>query len=415
VSSPERPSPLRVAVVDDSDLMRALVRRVLEKRGHKVSTYADGRDALEGFARELPDVVVSDLNMPRMTGDELCAALAAKHGLSGPPVIMLSTADDEESISKALIAGCVHYVKKPFDGPHLCALVENAPRSAGAPPRRIDERLERLGPYRLHGLLGKGGMGVVYRAVRDDRPDVEVALKVGIESSLGHDTERFLRELELLGSLDHPGIARLLDTGAAEGHIYYAMELIRGRTLEEDVTARGPSPWPRIAAIGRDVGAALAYVHEHEVVHRDIKPANILLAEWGPPRLIDFGLARRPHDPALTDRSEIVGTAHYLAPELLDEAIFTPASDVFAFGVALYEALLGRHPVTDEVGPNVAYEINAVYREGRVPRVRSLRPDCPAELALVIERTLEPQPSRRPPCSDVATALRVLLEDPPSP
>jgi CheY-like chemotaxis protein len=406
----QRPRPLRVAVVEDSELMRTLVRRVLEKRGHQVTVHVDGRAALRAFERDLPDVIVSDLNMPHVAGDELCAALNAKHGLDGPPVIILSTADDEESMSKALVAGCVHYVKKPFDGAHLVALVENAPRSAGAARRRIDDKLERLGPYRLKGLLGKGGMGVVYRAARDDKLDVDVALKVGIESSLGRDTERFLRELDLLASLDHPAIARLLDTGAAEGRIYYAMELVPGRTLEDEITARGAFPWTTVALIGREIASALAYVHARKIVHRDIKPANVVMPPAGLPRLIDFGLARRPQDAALTDRTEIVGTAHYLAPELLEDATFTAASDTFALAIGLYEALLGRHPVTDDVGPNVAYEVNAVYRENRVPRVRSLVKDCPEELATIIERAIDPRPRQRPSCQDIEAVLRLLLD-----
>jgi CheY-like chemotaxis protein len=401
---------LRVAVVDDSGLMRALVRRVLERRGHQVVEYPDGRAALDGLATVLADVVVSDMRMPRMTGDELCAALAARHGLSGPPVIMLSTADDEESISKALLAGCVHYVKKPFDPSHLVALVENAPRSAGKKPRKIDETLDRMGPYRIRALLGKGGMGVVYRAEREDRPGVEVALKVGIESALGHDTERFLRELDLLGTLNHPGLARLLDVGAAEGRIYYAMELIPGRTLDEAI-GDGPIPPTRVAAIGRDIAHVLAYVHERHVVHRDMKPANIIASPGQPARLIDFGLARRPHDPVLTDQSEIVGTAHYLAPELLEDGAFSPASDMFALGVTLYEALLGRHPITDEIGGNVAYQINAVFRKGMLPRVKTLVPSCPDVLALSIQRSTDPVAARRPSCAEVANALARLTEE----
>src|SRR5580692_3201328 len=124
--------------------MRALVQRILERRGHIVTQYEDGRAALDAFEKSpLPDVIVSDLFMPRVQGDELCAKLTARHGLSGPPVIMLSTADDEESMSRALLAGCVHYVKKPFEAAHLVALVENAPKSARAAPRKLDATLDR--------------------------------------------------------------------------------------------------------------------------------------------------------------------------------------------------------------------------------------------------------------------------------
>jgi serine/threonine protein kinase len=401
---------LRVAVVDDSDLMRNLVKRVLVRRGHEVTTHEDGKAALEDFMKgPLPDVVVSDLMMPRLTGDELCAKLTAKLGTSGPPVIILSTADDEESIGRALMAGCVHYVKKPFDAAHLVALVENAPRSARGAPKKLDASLDRLGPYKIKAMLGKGGMGIVYRAVREDRPGIEVALKVGCESSLGRDTERFLRELDLLGSLDHPGLARLVDTGAADGHIYYAMELVAGVSIDEELSITGAMDWLRVARVGRDVAACLAYCHSREVVHRDVKPGNVLLSKDGPTKLIDFGLARRPHDPTLTDRSEIVGTAHYLAPELLEDGTFTPASDAFALGITLYEALLGRHPVTDRVDGNVAYELHATFSKRQVAPVRTVVPDCPEDLALVITSLIEPRPTNRPSCNDAASALSALV------
>ncbi|HZU98618.1 MAG TPA: protein kinase, partial [Planctomycetota bacterium] len=144
-------------------------------------------------------------------------------------------------------------------------------------------------------------------------------------------------------------------------------------------------------------------------VHRDVKPGNVLLPKEGATKLIDFGLARRPHDPTLTDRSEIVGTAHYLAPELLEDGTFTPASDAFALGITLYEALLGRHPVTDRVDGNVAYELHATFSKRQVAPVRTVVPDCPEDLALVITSLIEPRPTNRPSCNDAASALSALV------
>jgi CheY-like chemotaxis protein len=398
---------LRVAVVDDDDGIRRLVARVFSPPDYAVQSYRNGREALEGIGHAPPDVVVCDLNMPGLQGDAFCRELQVRLGTLAPPVVILSCAGDEESVGAALEAGALHYVTKPFAPGHLRKLVDHAAR-AGRPVSRATPRRSRdtIGPYRIVDELGRGGMGVVYRAVREDTGQ-EVALKVRTEGPvLGHDTGRFVRELSLLASLDHPGIARFVDSGTDDKLIYYAMEFVPGTTLAAAIAARGRLPWQEVATFGRETANALAYVHGRNVLHRDIKPGNIVLVPGARSRLIDFGLARRPHDPGLTDKHEVVGTLSYLGPEVIDSGLHGPEGDVFALGVCLYEALRGSHPFDAPPGAS-AFAVTEAFRAGRLPRLLDVVPTVPSELARVIERALAPKPVDRP----TAAALEVALAE----
>jgi serine/threonine-protein kinase len=399
--------PLRVAVVDDDEGIRRLVARVFAPPGCDTRSYKSGRDALNGIKASPVDVVICDLNMPGLQGDAFCRELKASLGALAPPVIILSCAGDEESVGACLDAGALHYVTKPFAPGHLRKLAEHAGRAV-EPVRAPPGKREHLGPYRILGELGRGGMGIVYRGQREDTRQ-EVALKVRADgASLGNDTGRFMRELSLLAMLDHPGIARFIDSGTDDSLVYYAMELVPGTTLNDVLGARGALSWEEVAALGRDAAAALAYVHGRGVIHRDLKPANIILSVSGRARLIDFGLARRPNDPALTGKNEVVGTLHYIAPEAVESSLFSPASDVFSLGICLYEALRGKHPFDEPLGGHV-FAVTKAYRDGELPLVEDAVPGVSPELAATIDRMLAPDPARRPTAAEVERALQGAL------
>jgi len=210
----------------------------------------------------------------------------------------------------------------------------------------------RVGPYKITQQIGSGGMGEVYRAVRADyQYEKEVALKVVRAGQYaGFVIERFRNERQILATLDHENIARLLDGGTTDdGTPYFVMELIEGRPLAEYCEQRRLSVAERLELFLK-VCAAVQYAHQRLIIHRDIKPGNILVTSEGTPKLLDFGIAKiidaGPDDPRAdaTITAFRILTPHYASPEQINGGPMTTSSDVYSLGVVLYELLSGQSP-----------------------------------------------------------------------
>ena len=198
--------------------------------------------------------------------------------------------------------------------------------------------------YRITGLLGRGGMGVVYRAeeLEAERP---VALKV-LAGANEQYAARFRREARLAASIEHPHLLPVYDSGEAEGRLYLAMLLVPGGDLAGLLRRRGSLDAGGAVRIVGQVAAALDAAHQAGLVHRDLKPANVLVERRDADHayLADFGLARAHTDTRLTASGHVTGTVAYLAPELVTGADAAPGSDVYALGCVLYELLSGEPP-----------------------------------------------------------------------
>jgi len=252
-----------------------------------------------------------------------------------------------------------------------------------------------LGKYELRGEIGRGAMGVVLRAWdRELRREVAIKLLPATSETDADAVERFLREARTAASLRHPGIVAIHDLGTADGIPYFAMELVKGRTLREVLQADPPIA-ERVRLL-RDVARAVAHAHDQRVIHRDLKPSNVLVDEAGRPRVTDFGLAKCLDDPTrLTTTGDVLGTPRYMAPEQIEgeRGKAGPATDVYALGVMLYEALTGGPPF---LAGTVAEMALKVLREDPRPP-RALRPDLPEDLDTIAMHCLEKDPQRRYP------------------
>src|SRR5262249_41667035 len=209
----------------------------------------------------------------------------------------------------------------------------------------------RIGPYRIVRRLGEGGMGAVYEAEQDS-PRRAVALKVIRPGLLSPALlKRFAHEAQILGRMNHPGIAQIYEAGVAEdGQPYFALELIRGVALDAYARCHALDPTARLGLVAR-VCDAVQHAHEQGIVHRDLKPANILVDESGQPRVLDFGVARALDVDVVTSTGhtrtgQMVGTLTYMSPGQVaaDPAGRDGRSDVYTLGVILFEVLAGRLP-----------------------------------------------------------------------
>ena len=265
---------------------------------------------------------------------------------------------------------------------------------------------EHAGPYVVTGEIGRGGVGVVWRA-HDPRLGRDVALKVFPHGSLDHEASdrerRVLAEARAASALDHPHICTIYDVGAlTDGRPYLAMAYYPGGTLADRLKG-GPLPLREATTIAMQIADALACAHAAGIVHRDVKPRNIAFGERGESKLLDFGIA------LLRDRADdppSAGTPAYMAPEQVRCQAVDERTDVWALGVVLYEMLTGRRPF---VGGDRAALQRAILHDEPAD-VRAIRADVPSTLAALVQRALRKAPGERPSgAEELAATLRGIL------
>ena len=257
-------------------------------------------------------------------------------------------------------------------------------------------------PFKLKDRLGEGGMGVVYRG--EYAPNGrEVAVKM-----LPRDVsdpvilKRFEQELEILKGLKHPNIVRCFGGLCENEARFYAMELVEGGTLEEELDRRGRLPWEQCVEYGRQMAAGLQASHEKGIVHRDVKPGNFLKTPSGSLKLSDFGLARIDAGRNITRAGKTAGTVLYMAPEQIRGKEITPSADLYALGCVLYEMLSGRTPFEGDASASILH----AHVTSQPPRLGSLATDCPPDLEELVHQLLEKEPENRPAsAAEVGTRL----------
>jgi hypothetical protein len=256
-----------------------------------------------------------------------------------------------------------------------------------------------LNRYRPLRPLGSGGSGSVWLA-RDERTDLDVALKIVARE--GKSAARAEREAKAAAQLRHPACLRAYGFGRDSRHVYIAYEFVPGHTYREALRAGELTDDSAVEACAQ-VCDGLAHAHAAGILHRDIKPSNVLLTEGDrvSARVLDFGLAQMNDAETLTEAGDVPGTLAYISPERLAGGEATPAADIWAVGVMLWEALAGRHPFWRGSMLETARAIEAGARP-----LGELRPDLPKRLLRLVDSTLSTNPARRPTARDLADALR---------
>jgi predicted Zn finger-like uncharacterized protein len=277
-----------------------------------------------------------------------------------------------------------------------------------ASPKEPDE-LGRLGPYRVLKVLGTGAMGVVFHA-EDPHLRRPVALKV-MRPHLAASAEfhrRFLREAWLAASIEHEHIVTVYQVGEDRGVPYLAMQLLRGKTLEDRLEQSGGRlPLPEVLRVGREIAEGLAAAHARGLVHRDIKPANVWLEERrGRVRIVDFGLARGSEpDAQLTQAGAVIGTPAYMAPEQATGAVVDARCDLFSLGAILYRAATGKAPFGDRDTLSI---LSALATRTPVPPHRIVA-SLPRMFSGLVMRLLSKDPEDRPQTArEVVEAIEAL-------
>ncbi|MEP7346228.1 MAG: tetratricopeptide repeat protein, partial [Gemmatimonadaceae bacterium] len=280
---------------------------------------------------------------------------------------------------------------------------------------------ETIGHYRITGILGEGGMGTVYEA-EQEQPHRMVALKVIRPDFVSPELiRRFSRESELLGRLQHPGIAQIYEAGTSEGlhgpQPFFAMELVKGQTLTEFASAHSLDVKERLELFSR-VCDAVHYAHQKGVIHRDLKPANILVDASGQPKILDFGVARLTDVDVQATRQtsvgEVIGTLQYMSPEQVsaDPDDIDIRSDVYSLGVILYELLSGQLPY--DLARKLIFEAARIILVDDPAPLSSINRGLKGDVEVIVLKALEKEKSRRyDSAAELASDVRRFLGDEP--
>ncbi|ONM46004.1 Stk1 family PASTA domain-containing Ser/Thr kinase [Nocardia donostiensis] len=266
----------------------------------------------------------------------------------------------------------------------------------------IGQMLE--GRYRIDAPIARGGMSMVFRGV-DTRLDRPVAIKV-MDPKFAGDPQflsRFEFEARAVAKLKHPSLVAVYDQGVDGEHPFLIMELVEGGTLRELLRERGPMPPHAVYAVAEPVLAAIGVAHKAGLVHRDVKPENVLISDSGEVKIADFGLVRAVAAANTTSASVILGTAAYLSPEQVTSGTADSRSDVYAFGVLIFELLTGQVPFTGDNSLSVAYQ----RIENDVPSPSELIAGVPPEFDRLVARATAREPSHRfADANEMAAELR---------
>ncbi|MBA4192446.1 MAG: hypothetical protein C0467_31140, partial [Planctomycetaceae bacterium] len=263
-----------------------------------------------------------------------------------------------------------------------------------------------LGQYRVLGLIGRGGMGIVYRGEHIHlRRDIAIKVFTNTPDTCPRLLRRFHAEARAAARLHHPNLVACLDAGRSHStdpdgvtRDYYVMELVNGQDLDGFVRSRGPLPVSRVCDLFRQVAEGLAEAHRNGLIHRDIKPSNIIVTPDWQAKLLDFGLALHPYR-RMTEPGTVLGTIGYMAPEQAHDPHAVDArADLFSLGASMYWALTGRDPYPDT--GNMLRDLQTRL-SASPPIIQQVLPELPEELCTLINRMLSTDPDARPPSARI--------------
>ena len=412
---PEHSTPARILLADDQEDILDALQLLLKRAGYQTTVVTHTSAVLEALEVNDFDLLLIDLNYAQDTtsgGEGLDLLSQIRLIDETVPVLVMTAWSTVDLAVEAMQRGASDFVQKPWQNMHLLekiqAHVARYRDLASQQRRRLRQDTEplklsleaattvfrtripkevparKIGKYEIGDELGRGAMGVVFKA-RDPLIGRLVALKtLALAASQSEDLrQRFYREAQAAGGLQHPNIVTVYEMGEQNGVPFIVMEYLEGESLDAVLSRSTQIPLAQKLGYLVQVCRALSYAHQHGIVHRDIKPGNIVVTRDGTVKVVDFGIARIV-DTSKTHTGVLVGTLAYLSPQLVKGEPADERSDIWATGVVCYELFAGLKPFD---GDNHAALLRSIVSDE--PRsLAKLAPDCPDEIRVIIERML---------------------------
>jgi CheY-like chemotaxis protein len=358
-----------ILIVDDEEDIRAFLLLVLEAEGFSVRTASGAVQALLEVQKEKPDVMIVDVMMPQINGEELCRIIRKDSNFFDIHIIMLSAKGDTATKVSCFESGADDYLVKPIEPKEIVARMNatfrmlRRTRSTSdflntktsemvMPTSPYDSALAlprikpRYGNFRVESLIGSGGMGHVFKGY-DEQLERTVAIKVlsrALSSSFRF-VERFRREAKIVAMIEHPGIAAIYSFGEQESDVYFAMQWCPGGSIQDLIKRKGRVELLTAVDIILQCIDALEAVFAKGIVHRDIKPSNIMFDQNQRVKIVDFGLATSEElQSHVTPSSGLHGTPDYMAPEQSQVGKADHRADIYSLGITFYLLLYGKLP-----------------------------------------------------------------------
>jgi serine/threonine protein kinase len=380
----------RILVVDDDEVILNWLLILLRGGGHEARGVGSGEAMFEALRSEVPELLLVDLLLPGVNGMEILQRLRAEAATAGLPVILITSLDPKRYLRMGMELGADDFLVKPLAGPEVLTAVrtrlerqEQARRG-----RTVGGLPVNIGSYTLERLLARGTTSEVHYARRTGDRGSDAAMKIfrTRRQADARQVGRFLREVEIASAVQHPNLATVYESGAAESLIYVAFEFFpRGDLAGFIGEGLAPSLVRRVVS---HVAMGLGALHEAGIVHRDIKPANIMIRSTSDFVIADFGLAKLvQQNISLTATGEVLGTPAYLAPEQAMSGPVGPWTDIYNLGVVTFELLTGATPFDGANHQAIVFK-----------HIHNAPPQLPQKAAMfqpVIDRMLAKEPGER--------------------
>lgn len=382
----------KILVVDDDEYVRIFLKEVLEQQYYEVDTCCDCQEAIEKLKIFSYHLILSDINLPGMSGNDLLSLCREKY--KSTEIILITGEPDLEDAVKTVKQGAFDYLSKPITPERLCERVNAALKHNYNKQNMSSNELNSPhNSYSVVRTLGAGNMGVVLLVKKDEQYfAMKILRRENYDPKHHLKVQRFIREAEILSQIDHPNVIKIFEYGVSEDEEipYIVMEFIPGRPLNHHMRSNNFT-LDQILSIIRQIAQALAIVHEFGVIHRDVKPGNIILTDDMVLKLTDFGIARIDTS-ELTITREILGSPAYMSPEAFENSVRSDArSDIFSLGVIAYELLTGVKPFH---GETIGEMMNAIKFQRPIEPLK-INSSIPPGLQDILAKMLAKKPEER--------------------
>ncbi len=389
VASSEMP---KILVVDDDEFVREFIKEVLELEHYIVETASDGMTAIEMLKATTYNLILSDIKMPGMTGNDLLQLCTNKY--KSTPVMLITGKPNLEGAVETVKQGAFDYLSKPITPEKLCERVKAALKHNYSKDNISSGELgSPHNNYTVVRTLGAGNMGVVLLVKKNEQYyAMKILRRENYDPKHHLKVQRFIREAEILSQINHPNVIKIFEYGVSEDEEipYIVMEFIPGRPLNHHMRSNNFTI-EQIIYIIRQIADALAIVHYYGVIHRDVKPGNIILCDDMTLKLTDFGIARVDNS-ELTITREILGSPAYMSPEAFENSIRSDSrSDIFSLGVIAYELLTGVKPFH---GETIGEMMNAIKFQRPIEPLK-INPSIPPGLQDIMAKMLAKKQDER--------------------